>query len=240
MELTNEFHVSVPIDVAWAVLTDLERVAPCMPGAELQEVEGDEYRGIVKVKVGPISAQYKGTARFIEKDDAHHQAVLLAEGRDTRGQGNASATVTARAVSDNDGTTVSIVTDLSITGKVAQFGRSVMGDVSAKMLGEFADRLEADVLSQGSGSEPSKPVTEAAGESNTTAEPATDTAGESKTTAEESDSSPVRTIHSAPAEPVDLLGTAGPSVLKRVVPLVVGLLIVLVWRRQRHRRASPA
>jgi uncharacterized protein len=227
MELTNEFHVSVPIDVAWAVLTDLERVAPCMPGAELQEVEGDEYRGVVKVKVGPISAQYKGSARFIEKDDAHHQAVLLAEGRDTRGQGNASATVTARAISDNDGTTVSIVTDLSITGKVAQFGRSVMGDVSAKMLGEFADRLEADVMSQGSGSEPNEPV----------AEPP----GESRTTAEESDPSSVRTVHSAPAEPVDLLGTAGPSVLKRVGPLVtVVSLVLLLWRRHRRRRTSPA
>ena len=158
MELKNEFHVSVPIDVAWAVLTDLERVAPCMPGAELQEVEGEEYRGIVKVKVGPITAQYKGIARFAEKDDDQHRAVLLAEGRDTRGQGNASATVTAVAISDKDGTTVSIVTELTITGKVAQFGRSVMADVSAKMLGEFADRLEADVLSQGSGSEPSGPV----------------------------------------------------------------------------------
>src|SRR5580704_17198355 len=122
MELKNEFRVSVPIDVAWAVLTDLERIAPCLPGAELQEVEGDEYRGIVKVKVGPISAQYKGSVRFIEKDDTQHQAVLLAEGRDTRGQGNASATVTARAIADNDGTTVSIVTELTITGKVAQFG----------------------------------------------------------------------------------------------------------------------
>lgn len=120
MELKNDFHVSVPIDVAWEVLTDLERVAPCLPGAELQEVEGDEYRGIVKVKVGPISAQYKGTARFLEKDDEHHRAVLLAEGRDTRGQGNASATVTAVATSDNGGTTVSIVTDMAITGKVAQ------------------------------------------------------------------------------------------------------------------------
>ena len=100
MELKNEFHVSVPIDVAWAVLTDLERVAPCMPGAELQEVEGDEYRGIVKVKVGPITAQYKGSARFVEKDDEQHRAVLLAEGRDTRGQGNASATVTAIATPD--------------------------------------------------------------------------------------------------------------------------------------------
>jgi len=222
MELKNEFHVSVPIDVAWAVLTDLERVAPCLPGAELQEVEGDEYRGIVKVKVGPITAQYKGTARFTEKDDEHHRAVLLAEGRDTRGQGNASATVTATAVPDDDGTTVSIVTELAITGKVAQFGRSVMGDVSTKMLGEFADRLEADVLSQGSASEPGAPIAESPGESTATA------AG--------SDAPSVRTIHSAPAEPVDLLGTAGPSVLKRVVPLaaLVGV-VLLLWRRYRRR-----
>src|SRR5258707_4693784 len=100
MELTNEFVVGVPIDDAWKVLTDLERIAPCMPGAELQEVEGDEYRGVVKVKVGPISAQYKGTARFIEKDDAQHRAVLRAEGRDTRGQRNASATLIATATPD--------------------------------------------------------------------------------------------------------------------------------------------
>jgi hypothetical protein len=227
MELKNEFHVSVPIDVAWAVLTDLERIAPCMPGAELQEVEGDEYRGIVKVKVGPISAQYKGSARFVEKDDDQHRAVLLAEGRDTRGQGNASATVTALAVPDNDGTTVSIVTELSITGKVAQFGRSVMGDVSAKMLGEFADRLEADVLAQGAGVEP--------------AEPETESPGESKGTAEESDPSSVRTIHSAPAEPVDLLGTAGPSIVKRAAPLAAVLgLVLLLWRRRRRRRHRSA
>ena len=224
MELTNEFHVSVPIDVAWAVLTDLERVAPCMPGAELQEVEGDEYRGVVKVKVGPISAQYKGTARFVEKDDAQHRAVLLAEGRDTRGQGNASATVTAEAIPDKDGTTVSIVTELTITGKVAQFGRSVMADVSAKMLGEFADRLEADVLSQGSGSEPSGPVAQSA--------------GESAETAEGSDTPSVRTIHSAPAEPVDLLGTAGPSVLKRLAPLAAIVGVVLLWWRRHRRRQS--
>jgi hypothetical protein len=231
MELKNEFHVSVPIGVAWAVLTDLERVAPCMPGAELQEVEGDEYRGIVKVKVGPISAQYKGTARFVEKDDNDHRAVLLAEGRDTRGQGNASATVTAIAVPDEDGTTVSIVTELSITGKVAQFGRSVMSDVSAKMLGEFADRLEADVLSQGSESAPSEPTAPSA--------PNAESPDESTVTAEGSGSPSVRTIHSTPAEPVDLLGTAGPSVLKRVAPLIaVVSLVLLLWRRQR-RRQSP-
>jgi len=225
MELTNEFHVSVPIDVAWAVLTDLERVAPCMPGAELQEVEGDEYRGIVKVKVGPITAQYKGTAKFIEKDDEHHRAVLLAEGRDTRGQGNASATVTAEAIPDKDGTTVSIVTELTITGKVAQFGRSVMADVSAKMLGEFADRLEADVLSQGAGSEPTGANAEST--------------GEGAVTAEASDSPSVRMIRSTPAEPVDLLGTAGPSILKRVAPLAAILSVVLLlWRRRRRRQPT--
>jgi carbon monoxide dehydrogenase subunit G len=221
MELRNGFHVSVPIDAAWAVLTDLERIAPCMPGAELQEVEGDEYRGVVKVKVGPISAQYKGSARFVEKDDGQHRAVLLAEGRDTRGQGNASATVTALATPDGNGTTVSLVTELSITGKVAQFGRSIMGDVSAKMLGEFADRLEADVLSQGPGSDQSGPTTESPDKGNGTAE--------------ESGPPPVRTIDSAPAEPVNLLGTAGPSVLKRLAPLAAVLGLVVLWLRRRRR-----
>jgi len=223
MELSNEFHVSVPVDVAWAVLTDLERIAPCLPGAELQEVEGDQYRGIVKVKVGPISAQYKGTARFVEQDDHQHRAVLVAEGRDSRGQGNASATVTATAVPDGTGTTVSLVTDLVVTGKVAQFGRSVMGDVSARMLGEFAGRLEADVLAQGSGPVRAEPQA-------TRSEDA-DGAG-----AGASDQS-VRTIHSVPAEPVDLLGTAGPSVLKRLVPLaaLVGIA-VWWWTRLRGRR----
>jgi uncharacterized protein len=220
MELKNQFRVSVPIDAAWAVLTDLERIAPCMPGAELQEVEGDEYRGVVKVKVGPITAQYRGTARFVEKDDAEHRAVLRAEGRDTRGQGNASATVIATATPDEGGTLVSIETDLSITGKVAQFGRSIMGDVSTKMLGEFADRLEADVLSEGSASEQDRRSSE---------EPAP------KVAVGAADTPLVRTVQSAPAEPVDLLGTAGPSILKRVVPLaaVVGV-ILLLWRRLRR------
>jgi carbon monoxide dehydrogenase subunit G len=218
MELTNQFRVSVPIDDAWAVLTDLEQIAPCMPGAELQEVEGDEYRGIVKVKVGPITAQYKGSARFVEKDDSQHRAVLQADGRDTRGQGNASATVVATATADDGGTSVSIVTELSITGKVAQFGRSIMSDVSTKMLGEFADRLEANVLSKG--------VSSGVGEAQERRE---------ETPAEDAPTSSVRTIRSAPAEPVDLLGAAGPSVLKRVAPLVVALgVVLLLWRRRRR------
>src|SRR4051794_874908 len=104
MELTNEFTVGVPVQEAWALLTDVERIAPCMPGAELQEIEGDEYRGIVKIKVGPITAQYKGKATFIEQDEAGGRAVLRAEGRDTLGQGNANATITALLVPSGTGT----------------------------------------------------------------------------------------------------------------------------------------
>jgi carbon monoxide dehydrogenase subunit G len=146
MELTNDFRVGVPVERAWAVLTDVELIAPCMPGAQLQEVEGDEYRGIVKVKVGPITAQYKGAARFVERDDVAHKAVLRAEGRDTRGQGNANATITATLTPDGDGTAVTVTTDLTVTGRVAQFGRGVMADVSSKLLGQFVDCLENKLL----------------------------------------------------------------------------------------------
>src|SRR5918912_2200364 len=122
MELTNEFVVPVAVDDAWKLLTDVERIAPCMPGAELQEIEGEEYRGVVKVKVGPITAQYKGKATFVEQDESARRAVLRAEGRDTRGQGNANATITATLQSEDGGTRVTVVTDLAITGRAAQFG----------------------------------------------------------------------------------------------------------------------
>jgi uncharacterized protein len=146
MELTNEFHVAVPLERAWAVLTDVELIAPCLPGAQLEEIEGNEYRGGVKIKVGPITAQYKGKATFLEKDDVNHKAVLRAEGRDTKGQGNASATITATLIAAGTGTDVKVSTDLTITGKVAQFGRGVLADVSAKILGQFVTCLEHDVL----------------------------------------------------------------------------------------------
>ena len=214
MELTNEFSVRVPLDEAWAVLTDLERIAPCMPGAELQEVEGDEYRGIVKIKVGPITAQYKGVAKFMERDDANHKGVIKAEGRDTRGQGNASATVTATLTPEGEGATkVSVATDLTITGKVAQFGRGVMADVSAKLMDQFVKALEADVLS-GGGSVP---------------EPEADLP-----TAAAEPTGP-RTIASKPAEPVDLLGTAGSPVARRVGP-IVGVVVVVLWLLRRRKK----
>jgi carbon monoxide dehydrogenase subunit G len=201
MKLENEFRVDVPVEQAWRVLLDVERIAPCMPGAQLQEVEGDEYRGIVKVKVGPITAQYKGVARITESDDSNHRAVIRAEGRDTRGQGNASATAIALLQPDGDGTRVSIDSDVTITGKVAQFGRGVIADVSAKLLDQFVACLERDVLSS---------------------------AGDPPASNEVAESGDARTIDAPEAEPVDLLRTAGAPVLKRVIPVAAAVIIVIV------------
>ena len=141
-QLVNEFTVNRPIDEAWAVITDVERIAPCLPGAQLQEIEGDIYRGIVKIKLGSITPQFKGQATFIERDDAAHRAVLKAEGRDTGGRGNASAEIEANAESlSPTSTRVVVTTDLHITGKVAQFGRGIIGDVSKKLMAQFAGNL---------------------------------------------------------------------------------------------------
>jgi carbon monoxide dehydrogenase subunit G len=140
MDLNHQFTVAVPVEDAWRILTDVERIAPCLPGAQLQEVEGDTYRGIVKVKVGPIQAQFKGQASFLERDDVAHKAVLKGEGRDTTGKGNASALITAELTAvDASSTSVTVSTDLSITGKVAQFGRGAMADISDKHLAQFVD-----------------------------------------------------------------------------------------------------
>jgi carbon monoxide dehydrogenase subunit G len=147
MKIEDRFRVNLPVEEAWRVLLDIERIAPCMPGAELQEVAGDEYLGVVKVKVGPITAQYKGVAKLTEVDDASHRAVIDAQGRDTRGQGNAKALITMSLAPDGDGTQVSIDNDVTVTGKVAQFGRGVMADVSTKLLAQFVECLESRVLS---------------------------------------------------------------------------------------------
>ena len=153
MELSNDFEVSAPIEKVWEVINDVELIAPCLPGAQLEEVENDEYKGFVKVKVGPITAQYKGVAKFVEKDDSNHRVVIRGEGRDTRGAGNAAADITASLESTTGGTRVNVVTDLKITGKVAQFGRGVMADISKKLMGQFADNLSELVLSKGGDSQ---------------------------------------------------------------------------------------
>jgi hypothetical protein len=217
MELTNEFVVPIKVDEAWGLLTDVERIAPCMPGAELQEIEGDEYRGIVKVKVGPVTAQYKGKATFVERDETGYKAVLKAEGRDTRGQGNASAIITAQLAQEGDGTRVTVTTDLTITGRAAQFGRGVLADVSNKLLGQFVSCLETNVLGGNGGA-----VAEAPSASTSAAE-----------------SSGPRQISHAPAEPVDLLDTAGAPVAKRLLPAIIGMFFFWrIVRRRRKRRAA--
>ena len=264
MELSNQFRVGVPIDEAWATLTDVEGIAPCLPGAQLTEIEGDEYRGQVKIKVGPITAEYKGTASFIEKDDSSYRAVLDAKGRDTRGQGNAAATVTVQLTPDGDGTNVSIVTDLKLSGKVAQFGRGVMADVSEKLLGQFVTCLEAKLgeqaASAGAGAAAADAAPASPEEDPATASPSGGPAPAASAAETGSASSPSagnggpgaaaspngssgaatssgpRRIDMPEPEPVDLLEAAGAPMAKRLAPLVVVLLIVLILVRRRARR----
>jgi carbon monoxide dehydrogenase subunit G len=245
MELTNDFTVNAPIDKAWETLTDVERIAPCLPGAQLTEVEGPTYRGLVKVKVGPITAQFKGQASFVEKDPEKHRAVLKAEGRDTGGKGNASALITAQLEPlEPEVTKVTVSTDLTITGKVAQFGRGALADVSEKLLRQFVTNLETSVLTNGA--DAAAPATEAVP---TTEPPASEAAssgpaasGEAQVVAE--DGSPttteappgLRRIESAPVEPIDLIDAAGAPMIKRLLPLVGGVvLLFVVWRLLRRR-----
>ena len=206
MDLNHEFIVNVPVNDAWVILTDLERIAPCLPGAQLTEVEGDTYRGQVKVKVGPIVAQFKGQASFVTRDDAAHTASLKAEGRDTTGKGTASAIITAQLTSITPTSTkCSVVTDLTISGKVAQFGRGALADVSDKLLAQFSENLNQLINSS-----PATTTTTAASTEVAAAMPE------------------IRKIESAEVAPLDLLGTAGAPILKRAIPVVVALIAVVI------------
>lgn len=222
MELTNEFTVDIPVEEAWTVLTDVTRIAPCMPGAQLQEVTGDEYRGTVKVRLGPITAEYRGKATFVEQDGEAHRAVLRAEGREARGQGNATATVTATLEPVGQSTKVSVSTDLVITGRAAQFGRGVLADVSNKLLGQFVESLESTVLAGGASTGEQEPVAPGPGPS---ASPSTNGATARSAASE--------------AEPaaVDLVQVVGPALLKRVLPVLAGgLALWVAWRVLARRR----
>ena len=204
MDLNHQFTVAVPVEDAWRILTDVERIAPCLPGAQLLEIEGDTYRGVVKVKVGPIQAQFKGQANFIERDDVAHKVVLKGEGRDTTGKGNAAAVITAEMTAvDATSTSVTVNTDLSVTGKVAQFGRGAMADISDKLLAQFVVNLNALIAEQPATSAPVPAAASAPTEG-------------------------VRTIESAEVAPLDLLSAAGSPILKRALPVVV-VIAVLVW-----------
>ncbi|HTT89589.1 MAG TPA: SRPBCC family protein [Acidimicrobiales bacterium] len=234
MELTSEFEVNLPVFDAWMVLTDVQRIAPCMPGAELGEVNGDEYHGRVKVRVGPITAEYKGKATFLELDGENYRAVLRAEGRDTRGQGNASATITAHLSASDGPTRVSVVTDLAISGRVAQLGRGVLADVSNKLMAQFVECLEATLLppapegtgaGDGDNKSPVDGVTVPEPGTGPKEAPAVDASTDGETGLPQSDS-------------IDLVKVAGPPLFKRAAPVlalsVVALFGVWLWRRRRH------
>jgi len=226
MELEHDFTVPVPKAQAWAVLMDVERIAPCMPGATFDGyLDGDDggFKGRVKVKLGPITVTYNGTARFAERDEAAGRAVIEASGKEARGPGTASATITAQLTDEGDTTKVSVVTDLNITGKPAQFGRGVMAEVGSKLIGQFADCLATQL---GSGATP---------------EPAAETAGASTPASSTSDTSaPAPTPVAQPrptSDTIDLMEHAGAPVARRLVPVLAGLLaLVLVWRLLRRNR----
>jgi carbon monoxide dehydrogenase subunit G len=214
MDLNHDFTVDVPVEEAWRILTDVERIAPCLPGAQLQEIEGDVYRGVVKVKVGPIQAQFKGQASFVERDDTAHRVVLKGEGRDTGGKGNASALITATLTSAGaSATEVKVHTDLSITGKVAQFGRGAMADISDKLLAQFVENLDAMISAGGAA-----PESPAAQEEAPVASPDGTTSAAPE----------VRRVDAPEAAPIDLLAAAGGTVVKRVVPVAVVVAAVIL------------
>jgi carbon monoxide dehydrogenase subunit G len=230
-QLINEFTVNRPIEEAWPLITDLERIAPCLPGAELQEVEGETYRGVVKVKLGAISSQFKGEAHFIERDDENYRAVIKGSGRDTGGRGNASAEISAQAESlSPTSTRVAVTTDLHITGKVAQFGRGIMGDVSSKLMAQFADNLNAMIDEQGVGATDAATAGAAGEPAQVAAAPApTDEAATEVPVV-----SQVRKIEGPATQPIDLMEVGGSSLAKRAVPALVALLIVLLFLRRRR------
>jgi len=210
VRIDNEFTVGVPLERAWEVLTDLEGIAPCMPGARLTGVDGEVFSGEVRVKVGPVVSQYAGTATFASKDDAGHRAVIDAKGKDSRGSGNASALISAHLRADGDDrTVVTVETDLTISGKIAQLGGGMIKEVSTKLLGQFVACLEERLAADVPAPAPVAATSDAPAGSAPTPSPRVVAVAE-------------------PTDPVDLMRVAGGSVAKRLVPLAVGVAVVAV------------
>jgi carbon monoxide dehydrogenase subunit G len=246
VQLENSFTVPATPEVAWAVLLDVERVAPCMPGATLTSHDGDNFAGTVKVKVGPISMTYKGTAAFVDRDDAARTVKIDAKGKDTRGAGTANATITCTLTPEGEGARVDVLTDLAITGKPAQFGRGVIGEVAGKVITQFSDAL-ADEIRSGRAAEAPAASEAASGASAESIvvpdQPDADSAPDAVADAAQAAPAPQGTP-APPAQPrrsadaIDLLDVAGAPVAKRLIPLgaagLVALLLVLIIRRRRR------
>lgn len=236
MQMEHNFIVPAPVGAVWDALLDLERVVPCLPGASLTSFTGEEFAGTVQVRLGPISLRYQGSGKLTETDARAHRVVVEASGKDSRGNGTASATVTASLREEDEGTAVTVVTDLTVTGKPAQFGRGLISEVGGKIIGQFADCLAGALdSSQGAPAGPAEseepPVTPAPGTA--AAAPAgSTTPGQHAAAA----ASPLRTVPAPASEEIDLLDAAGGSVLKRVAPVAGGLLVLLLLVRRFRRR----
>ena len=225
MDLNHAFTVEVPVDDAWRILTNVERIAPCLPGAQLQEIEGDVYRGAVKVKVGPIQAQFKGQASFVEFDEVAHKVVLKGEGRDIGGKGNASALITAELTALTEtSTSVTVNTDLSVTGKVAQFGRGAMADISDKLLAQFVVNLNEMIAASDSAPAAAPEAPSAP------AEVPADTSAADAPVAPAAQAEPtIRKIDGPEAEALDLLSISRGVIVKRALPVVAVIAAVVIW-----------
>jgi carbon monoxide dehydrogenase subunit G len=217
MKLENKFTVPAPVDTVWRVLLEPELIAPCFPGATITSADGDEFAGLVKVRLGPISLQYRGSGRFIETDEAAHRTVIEATGTASGGQSTAAATVTATLAENGAGTAVLLATDLTITGKPAQFGRGMIADVGGKIIGQFADCLATKLAPQ-EGLAPAVPA------SPTISAPARGPARPA----------PPQSAAPPSTEEIDLLNAAASAVAKRLVPTLTALLLLaLLIRRWR-------
>src|SRR5215218_5076772 len=234
MKLENEFTVNTSIDEAWKALNDLERVTPCLPGAQLTAEVGDEYEGTMTVKMGPVTQKYNGTVKIEDADESAHRAVIRADGKDARGQGTASATITSTLSEEEGGTKVYVETDMHHTGRAAQFGRGVQEEVATKLINQFAECLEKEIMGENTREEPEQP------EPTEEPEEAVSTNGSGEETKGEEEEKPKRRViqQDHDVEPLDLGEASREAVLKRVMPLAAGLgaLIVVIWlvRRRRH------
>jgi carbon monoxide dehydrogenase subunit G len=250
MELDHSFIVPVPPDRAWEVLLDVERIAPCMPGATVEEFDGEVVTGRIKVKVGPVSLTYRGTAKFTERDPDARVVVVDASGKETRGAGTASAAVRASLEPSGEGTQVSIHTTMNVTGRPAQFGRGVIAEVGGKLVEKFAENL-AQMISDGgiapagadgaAGADAADagPADAAGDGSATTGSAAATDAGPGPTEPAAAAPAPVRTATVPPAaqneDSINLVRLVGPAVLKRVLPVAAGIAVLALLGRRLRR-----
>ena len=241
MRLDHEFTVSAPIDEVWQALLDPQRVAPCMPGATLTDVDGDAFKGSVKVKLGPVNLLYKGSGEFREKDEQARRLVIEASGKDARGAGTASATVTVTLTAEESGTKGAVATDLNVTGRPAQFGRGMISDVGGKILDSFAESLATEL---GAGTMSGQSATQSPAQAATGADAATEPDTGQGTGAQREPRPPLHAVpesaSASGAEPIDLMEYAGSSVAKRLGPALAGaallgvaVAVVGVLRRKR-------